>query len=77
MTTTEYKSMYGVTCRFATYENRHTCIEAESLAFVGEARQYKINWPSIGGVSVDEARQFAAAINAACDWLHAKKREAE
>ena len=76
MTTTEYKSMYGATCRVSPYENRHTCIEAESFAFVGEERQYKVNWPSIGGVSVDEARQFSAAINAAYDWLEKKKEEA-
>jgi len=28
-----------------------------------------INWPAIGSVSIAQAREFAAAINAVCDAL--------
>ena len=30
--------------------------------------RYEINWPCLGGVTVDEARIFAKAILTACDW---------
>lgn len=67
--------MYGATHRVYPYERRHSHIDAEHFAFTGEPRTFKVNWPSIGGVSIEEARQFAAAINAACDWLEKQKKE--
>ena len=61
MKTDTYRSLYGATQRVYPYDGRHTHISAESFAFNGEPRSLKVNWPSIGGVSIEEARQFAAA----------------
>ncbi len=60
------------------FDGLHSSITAEACQSFGQTElTYTVNWPSIGSVPTDKARQFAAAINAACDWLEEKKREVE
>jgi len=35
--------------------------------------EYKINWPSIGAVDTEKARQFALGILSACAWVDARE----
>ena len=74
----EFKYHRGYSASVYPFDQTFTHITAEAHQQFGEeGMTYGVNWPSIGSVSTDEARHFAAGIIAACDWLESKKREVE
>ena len=70
----EFKHHRGCSADLYPFDGLYTHITAEAHQQFGEeGLTYGINWPSIGSVSADEARQFAAAIVAACEWVEKQK----
>jgi hypothetical protein len=73
----EFKYHRGCSASVYPFDQAFTHVTAEAHQQFGEeGMTYGVNWPSIGSVPAEEARQFAAAIIAACEWLEKQKEEA-
>lgn len=67
------------TAWFRPFEGKNISIFAEVYKpnLLALPAHHYVNIPSVDRMTPTEAREFAAAILAACDWLDAQKGDAE